>query len=543
MVASLLVLAALQGAPDVIVLHATVLTTGKRPAQAFAVKGDRFVLVGSDKDVSRLAGKRTVVWDLKGKTVVAGFNDAHLHPDPVFPEEAPYASLKVDPDHCPTIDALVARLKWKADLVPAGTWVTGSRYQDTKLGRHPTCKDLDRASTTHPISISHSSGHLMVVNSLALKLAGITRDTKDPAGGAIGRFPDGEPNGLLKETAASLVRRDRNSPRPTAEQIVDGYVRCFNEYTAKGITSAGVAGTSLSTYETWRRMADAKKLPIRLNVMLTKGEWQLLADRVKSKNFGDDRIRLASIKLFHGNSLSGHTCWVSEPYEGQPDYYGVPPAASQDQLNELVAGIHAAGLQVCIHSNGDREIDMVLKAFAYAQEKFPRSDCRHRIEHCSIVTPALLKRIKEQGVVMVTHSYEWEHGDKMLIYGQKRMNMMSANRSALQLGIPIAGHSDSSVSAADPLLRIQCMVTRTSKEGVAIGPDQRIGVADAIKAWTLGSAFASHEDNVKGTIEAGKLADFVVLNENPLTVPSEKIKDVLVQRTVVGGKTVYLRTR
>ena len=286
-------------------------------------------------------------------------------------------------------------------------------------------------------------------------------------------------------------------------------------------------------------MAKDGKLPVRLNIMILRGEWEQLAEKVKAGDIGDSRIQLSSIKLFHGNSLSGHTCWVSEPYEGQPNYFGVPPAASQDQLNELVANIHRAGLQLCIHSNGDREIDMVLKAFAYAQAKFPRTDCRHRIEHCSIVTPDLLKRIKEQGVVMVTHSYEWEHGDKMLVYGENRMNMMAANASALKLGIPIAGHSDATVSAADPLLRIQCMVTRMSKEGVLIGPNQRINAAQALKAWTLGSAYATHEDQIKGTIESGKLADFVVLSDSPLNVPARHIKDIHVERTVVGGKTVF----
>ena len=524
---------------DLVVLHANVLTPDMRSAQAFAVKGDKFIAIGSDKSISAYVGKRTVIWDLKGKTVVPGFNDAHLHPDPLYPEEAPYATIKVDPDHTPTMESLIARLKWKAILVPEGMWVTGSRYQETKLGRHPTCKDLDLASTTHPISISHSSGHLSVVNSLALKMAGITRDTKDPAGGAIGHFPDGEPNGLLEESAAGLVRRGRNMPKPSDDEVKEGYIRCFNDYAAKGITSAGVAGTRFSSVETWQELAKANKLPVRLNVMILKDQWEQLAERVKIGDFGNDRIRLASIKLFHGNSLSGHTCWVSEPYAGQPNYFGVPPAATQDQLNELVAKIHRAGLQICVHSNGDREIDMVLKAFAYAQAQFPRSDCRHRIEHCSIVTPELLKRIKAQGVIMVTHSYEWEHGDKMLAFGEKRMNMIAANRSALEMGIPIAGHSDSTVSAAYPLLRIQCMVTRISKEGVEIGPAQRISALQALRAWTLGSAFATHEEELKGTIETGKLADFVVLGENPLKVPGSHIKDIKIERTVVGGKTVY----
>ena len=254
---------------------------------------------------------------------------------------------------------------------------------------------------------------------------------------------------------------------------------------------------------------------------------------------GEPPVWYGAIKLFHGNSLSGQTCWLSKPYEGRPDYYGVPPARSQESLNQLILKVHAAGLQACIHSNGDREIDMVLNAIENALRQQPRADHRHRIEHCSVVTDNLLQRIKRLGVLVVPHSYIWEHGDKMEAYGQWRWDWMHAARSMLDLGISIAGHSDDPVSEANPLLRIQDMVTRTSAEGKIYGPKQRISPEEALRAWTLGGAFASFSEDHLGSITVGKLADFVVLSADPTHVKPNTIKDIVPEKTALSGRIVW----
>lgn len=524
---------------DLVVKNAHVITFDGGHPTAFAVRGGRFVDIGSDPVIQKYVGPNTIVWDLKGKTVVPGFNDAHIHPGPLFSPDSIYATVALDPDHTPKLADVIAALKRKAEKTPKGTAVTGSGYQDTKLGGHPTCLDLDKASTEHPIIIRHSSGHLSVVNSYVLKASGITKETKDPSGGVIGRFPNGEPNGLLGESATSLIRGIRRAPRAPEEEVTKGYEAQFQAYLAKGITSIGVAGTGMDTLTKWEAMRTEGKLPVRLNVMISNGQWAEAAERLKAKGPSDDWIRMDSIKLYHGNSLSGHTCWVSKPYVGQPDYFGVAPARSQESLNDLVSKIHATGLQICAHSNGDREIDMVLKAYAEAQKRSPRPDARMRIEHCSIVTPDILSRIKAQKVVMVPHSYEWEHGDKMEVYGPERFEFLAANHSAIAMGIPLAGHSDAPVSAADPLLRIQCMVTRQSKEGKVYGASQRVTPLQAIQAWTSGSAFASFDEKSKGEIAKGLLADFVVLDADPLKTSALKIKDIKVLKTVVGGKLAF----
>jgi len=281
-------------------------------------------------------------------------------------------------------------------------------------------------------------------------------------------------------------------------------------------------------------------LSVRLNIMLRQSD---IPELVKTKNeWNNDWIHLGGIKNFHGNSFSGRTCWLYTPYPGRPDYYGIPPARSQEDLNQMVLEIHRAGLQSCIHSNGDREIDMVLNAYENAQKLYPHPDIRHRIEHCSVVNEKILQRIKTLHVIMVQHSYEWEHGDKMLDYGPERLDWLSPYGSGVKMGIPVAGHSDWPVSAADPMLRIQCMVTRTTAEGKVVGAKQRIRPEQAIRIWTMGGAFASREETKKGSIAVGKLADFVVLEKDPTKVTPDTLKDIRVEKTVVGGKVVFDRT-
>jgi predicted amidohydrolase YtcJ len=531
------------GAPaDLVVRGANIMTldTNRTRAQGFAVVDGKFVMVGGDAGLEKFIGPKTTVLDLTGKTVVPGFIDAHAHPNPEYPEESAWASVDCRPEKTPTIDALVAALKRKASRTPTGLWVSGSRYQETKLGRHPTRWDLDRASTNHPIIVSHSSGHQSVCNSFALALAKVTRQTVDPPGGRFMRGHDGEPTGLLQERAAGIVRAagPARPDAPKAETLA-GYQRSFRRFLSRGITMVHVAGTSPAVADVLAT-ARTHDWPLRLYVMLRESGVSEAARR-KQDRASDDGVRYGGIKLFHGNSLSGQTCWLSRPYANQPDYYGVPPARSQEALNELVLNVHGAGLQACVHSNGDREIDMVLNAIENALREQPRANHRHRIEHCSVVTESILQRIKQLGIVVVPHSYVWEHGDKMEAFGAWRWEWMHAARSFLDMGIPMAGHSDDPVSEANPLLRMQDLVTRTSAEGKVYGASQRISAEEALHAWTLGGAFASFDEARLGSIAVGKLADFVVLSDDPTRVKPHTIKDIVVEKTAIAGRVVWDR--
>jgi predicted amidohydrolase YtcJ len=528
--------------PELVVRRANVLTmdTNQPRAQGFAVRNGIFVAVGNEGlDVA--SGPTTTVLDLAGKTVVPGFIDAHLHPQPIYPENSRWANVDCRPARVRTMEELIAALQRKAAQTPAGLWVSGSRYEETKLGRQPTRWDLDRASTNHPIIISHSSGHQSVCNSLALALARIPRDVSDPPGGRFGRDAKGELNGLLQERAASLVRAavPRN-PEPPEAEVLEGYRECFRRFLRRGITSIHVAGVSAESARDLEK-ARSGDVPIHLYLMLNETSMDEAIRRKAGAAPEEAAVRYGAIKLFHGNSLSAQTCWLSKPYADRPDYFGVPPARSQEALNQLILKVHAAGLQACIHSNGDREIDMLLQAFELALAQKPRPGHRHRIEHCSVVNEALLERIQRLGLVVAPHSYIWEHGDKMEAYGAWRWEWMHPARALLDRGIPMAGTSDYSVSAAEPLLRVQDLVTRTSAEGKTYGASQRITAEEALRAWTLGGAYASFEETRKGSITRGKLADFVVLSADPTRVGAGQIKDIEVERTFVDGREVWRR--
>jgi predicted amidohydrolase YtcJ len=525
---------------DLIVVNANVLTVdANRPAaESFAVRGGKFAAVGSNADVKRLSGPRTRLLDLGGKTVVPGFIDAHAHPRPIFDVDSPWYDVEAGPDKVKSIEDLVAAVRRKAARTPKGVLIAGTGYQETKLGRHPTRQDLDKATTDHPVLIRHSSGHLSVCNSAALKLAKVTRDTPDPDGGAFQRDEKGEPTGLLKERAAAIVRAAVPRPEVPDADTVDGYRACFRSFLAKGLTGVHVAGTEPASA---RLMAAARRkdCPVRLYVMLREAHIDRAVELKRATPADEWGVRYGGIKSFYGNSLSGQTAWLYEPYANQADYFGLPPGRSRASLDALVLHIHKAGLQSCIHSNGDREIDVVLDAYEAALKTAPRPNHRHRIEHCSVVNEAILKRIKALDLVIAPHSYVYEHGDKLKNFGPARWDWMIPNRSLIDQGTVVAGNSDYPISAAVPLLRIHDMVNRATAEGKVFGPKQRCTVDQALRAFTLGSAYAEFSEEHKGSIEPGKLADFVVLDRDPRKVDPKAIKDIAVLRTVIGGETVF----
>ena len=534
---------AMAQSPELIVINANVITIDKQQprAEAFAVLHGRFIAIGKSAEIRNLAGPGTRVVDLKGATVTPGFIDAHLHPRPIYDADSIYESVPLGPDSAQNIERMIAALKRKAGMIPKGAWILGVGYQDTKLGRHPTRHDLDKASTEHPIYITHSSGHIGVANSFALRNAGVTSETKDPAGGAFDREEGGAPNGILRESAMRLIGKG-NPPFPVApfDEQVRGIIRRFSLFAAKGFTSVGIAGGSPDTFRLYQAARDAGN-PVRVYAMFSEQYFKQANDVGLRTGFGDDHLRVGAIKVFHGNSLSGRTCWLREEYSDRPGYFGIPPARSQQDLDKLVAEIHNAGWQLAIHSNGDREIEMVLTAIERAQIGAPQKQARHRIEHCSVTNQQILEQIKRLGVVPIYHAYMYEHGDKLAAYGPKRLAMMHPFRTSIDMGIRVAGHSDDPVSPADAMLRLYDLVTRRGSDGKQYGPEQRITVEEAIEAFTLGGAYASFEEKSKGSITLGKLADFVVLGADPLKADPETIKDIPVLQTWIDGKPVYDR--
>jgi predicted amidohydrolase YtcJ len=524
----------------------TLQTKGDR-AEAVAIKDNLIVAVSKASDIKKYIGAKTKVIELNGQTVTPGFNDVHQHPSPVYSFEEPYAVLELDT--VTSMKNLIALLKKKAAITPKGMMIRGVGYNETHLGGQPIRDSLDKASTDHPIQISHVSGHLSAANSFLMDINGIDENTKDPAGGAFERYPGtNKPDGICKESAAGYLHHAKNivyPPKPTPEQQMAGYRLYFHNVLASGITSIGDAWTSPDKVKVYRELA-AEGFPLRFNLIIGVDYLdQVLSGKIQRTQ--TDYLRIATIKVFHGNSLSGKTCWLYQPYDminpatGKKDYYGIPPARSQAALDSLFLKIHQAGLQIACHSNGDREIDMVIKAIEFAQKNSPRSNARHRIEHCSITNQEILDHIKADGIIPVFHCYMYELGDKMLAYGPQRMAMLHPTKTAQQMGIIYALHSDAPVSPYPAMIRLGSAVTRKSKEGVVIGANQCIDAEDAIKAYTYAGAYTTFEENTKGLIKPGMFADLIVLDKDPTKVNPDDIKDIKVNTTIVAGKIVYQR--
>ncbi|MHA1685968.1 MAG: amidohydrolase [Candidatus Heimdallarchaeaceae archaeon] len=534
---------------DLVVVNANVITMNEKRerAEAFAVKDGRFIAVGTSSEIEELIGKNTKVLDLEGKTVVPGFIDAHCHPSLVAKER-----LKADlgPTRVQSIEDVIRVLKDVAQRTPSGEWILGTYYDDTKVKekRMPTKEELDKASKEHPIVISHVSLHLGSVNSKALEIAGITKDTPDPEGGEFERDANGELTGVVKENAFFNYFTIGTSECPPVipplgrTKVVESLSKVLETLASRGITSVGDGLIIPEDIRAYQDLYWSGKLPIRVTMYIHGNYLDLLTRLMIRTGFGNEWIKIGGIKFFVDGAIAGRTAYLSQPYEGTKEYYGIV-TITQEKLNELVLKSHKAELQIHTHANGDKAIEMILDAYEKALEEYPREDHRHTIVHCTVVTQEILGRIKKLGcTVLPFTTYVYAHGEKMSAYGS-RISMMFAFRSFLEYGIPVGAGSDYPCGPFDPLLAIQTMVTRKSTQGEVLGPEQRISVEEALWIYTMGGAYALFEENVKGSIEVGKLADFVVLSEDPTKVLPDSIKDIEVEKTFVGGKRVYEKTK
>jgi len=521
--------------PELALVNGVVYTVDdqKPRAEAFAVRHGRFYAVGSSADIRKLVTRQTRVIDAAGMTIVPGFIDAHTHPAASGAEHL----LFVDCDGRKIVD-IQESLRQRAAKTREGDWVIGFKYDDTKLadGRPLSRADLDAAVPKHPVRVTHRGGHTAIYNSQAFQLAGISRDTPDPEGGKFSRDKDGALTGFVAEKA---VERVKKLPFPTRAEGKEG-ARIISELmTAAGLTSVHDADADKSNWLAYQDARAAGELRFRVYVMANPDLFETFKAAGLRQGFGDDRLRIGGLKLYADGSASERTMRMSKPYVGRPNDYGIL-VTTQDKLNDQVRDAYAHNFQVGVHANGDVAIDMVLTAYELAQRLQPRPDARPRIEHCTLVTPALLKRIAALGAIPTPfYTYVHYHGDKWAQYGDERLQWMFAHRSFLDHGIKVAGASDYVPGPFEPLMAIQSMVTRKDIKGHVWGDSQKIRVAEALRICTLHGAYASFEEKTKGSIAPGKLADFVVLAADPHTADPDKIEEIKVVRTVVGGKTVH----
>jgi len=524
-------------APDYVVINARVFTSDPEnpSAEAFAVKGDRFLAVGSSADIRALAGSNTEIVDAEGMFVTPGFIDAHSHPSGAGVNEL----VQVNADLRSASD-IAAALQERAGSTPAGQWIQAFKYDDTKLseGRPLNRDDIDALVPDHPVVVRHRGGHTSVYNSMALGLAGVTSETQDPPGGRFYRDENGRLTGLVAGGARAVFSELIPSDS-TREQRRDGVVLISELMTQAGLTSVHQTGGYRDDMIAYQDAREAGGMRFRMYLFPRGRLFDDLVNAGVRTGMGDEVFRIGAVKFTADGSASERTMRMSEPYEGRPDDYGLL-YMTEEEIFQSVENAHRNDFQVAIHANGDVTIKMVLDAYERAQTLWPRADTRHRIEHCSLVNPELLSRIRDLGVIPAPfYTYVHYHGNKWVDYGEERMRWMFAHKSFLDYGIPVAPASDYTPGPYEPLMAIQSMVTRKDFDGRVWGPNQRISIEDALKICTINGAYASFEEGIKGSITTGKLADFVILADAPQDVDPDQIKHIEIVRTVVGGKTMY----
>ena len=522
---------------DLVVVNGRVLTQDDAlpRAEALAVKDGRFLAVGSNADIRNLASPRTRVLDAARMTVLPGFIDCHCHPSGVSELYEVNANVR-------TLAELQANLGKRARETHAGFWVTGAMFDDTKLDQPLTRQALDAVSTEHPIAVNHRGGHTSWYNSKALELAGITRSTPDPADGRFFRDASGELTGRVAELARGAVtrvgQREQFTPEQRRERARKGMAYISELLTAAGLTSVhdlSATGDHITAFEDVYRSGELRH---RSYLMIRGGAYPQLRDAGVYTGLGDEWVRVGGVKYAADGSASERTMRMSTPYVGTNDY-GIQ-TMTQEQIHEAVDDAHTHNWQIGIHANGDVTIDLVLKAYERALARWPHPDRRHRIEHCTLVNPELIRRIKATGSIPTPFwTYVYFHGEKWAEYGDEKLRWMFAHRSFLDAGIRVPGASDYGPGPFEPLMAIQSMVTRRDYRGREWGPNQRVSVDEALRIATIHGAYPSYEERLKGSITAGKLADFVMLERDPHDVDPNQIKDIKVVRTVAGGRTVH----
>ena len=529
-----------QERPELVLKNGIVLTMDPRQprAEAVAIAGEHILAVGSNAEVGALAGSGTTIVDLGGKTVTPGFIDGHCHP-----ASSGRMHLRMIDCDLRSIRAIQDAVRERAAKTPPGEWVVGFKYDDTKTAerRFITREDLDTAAPEHPVYIQHRGGHTGYVNSLALAKVGVTETTPDPQGGRFVRDPaTGRLTGRLLERATSPYEDSIPAFGTTTRDEDRAAVKLITQMFAKaGVTSSTDAFGTPGDLRAYHDAREAGELSARIYCMIGYSHIDKMIAAGVHTGFGDDWVRVGGMKQTCDGSISERTARLSQPYVGRPNDFGII-VADADELYGYARKAHEAGWQLGTHANGDVGIGMVCDLYERLQREMPRRDPRYRIEHCTVVNDALVARMKALGAIPTPFaSYVYFHGEKMPEYGEERLNHMFALRSFIDAGIRPTMGSDYPPGPFEPMMALQSMVTRTAIDGHVWGPKQRIKVEEAIRVCTLYGAYASFDEHRKGSLEAGKLADLVVLGRNPLTEDSSSLVTIPVERTMVGGRWVY----
>jgi len=501
-------------------------------AQAVAIQKNRILKVGSTEEIKVLVTKETKIVDLQGKTVVPGFIDSHIHVAD-FGKFLNWINLS----DVTSIEEMQTRLKERAQKIPKNRWIIGNGWNENRFTekRCPTRYDLDVSSPDNPVVLYHECGRTCVVNSKALKVAKVTKETVAPPDGEIEKHPEtGEPTGILRETATDLVWK--TIPEPTEDEIIESISLAFEKIAKAGVTTVHWIVAALEEALIVQKLDDKNKLPIRVRVIVPAK----VLDRINELNFDSNKIdKQLGIKIFVDGSLAARTAALSQSYMDDNKTKG-KLLYSQTELDKLVAKVHKSNLQVVMHAMGDNAIDMALTAVEKALTDTPKKFHCYRVEHAAVLTPELIQRIKKLGIAVsvqpkciISEFTVWSAVERL---GKKRARWLYPLKTLFNNEIQVIGGSDCPMEPLSPLLAMQVAVERQ------YFPEEQISKEEALQMYTINAALDRSQKANRGSIKKDNLADITVLSGSPITTPASDIGNIEVLMTIVDGEIVYQKS-
>jgi predicted amidohydrolase YtcJ len=504
---------------DLILKNARVITMdpSSPAAELVAVRGSKILAVAGKDALGEVRGRKSKIIDCQGKTVVPGFNDAHCH---LLSFVRKRHSLDLSPSSVSSMADIKEAIRRRAEGLPPGTWLTATDYNEFYLAekRHPNRRDLDEAAPHHPVALFHRSLHACVLNSMALSLAGINRETPEPPGALIERELDtGEPSGLLFEMVGYIM--EGVVPPLSDDELAEGIASASEHYLAMGITSLQEASATndLARWQLFQKFTENRQLKSRLFMMFGASALSQFQRVGLSFGAGDSHLRLGGVKLM------------------------LNEATAQPELNQSAFSAHEAGFQLAIHCIEPGAVEAAIAALEDINNQMPIAGRRHRLEHCSECPPPLLERLSRLEAMVVTQPpFVYYSGERYLAtIPPDKLRWLYRIKSFLDGGLVVAASSDAPVVPDNPLVGIYAAITRRAESGEYLLPEEAVSAEQALAMYTVNAAYASFEEDIKGSITPGKLADMVVLSDDPLKSPPEQIKDIRVEMTIIDGKIVW----
>lgn len=531
--------------------HGDIITLGtnKDPIEAVAIQDGKIIALGQLADLQQAYAPNASVVDLKGATMVPGLIDAHGHISfaAVAASSANVASPPVGPAE--TVSDIVKILERFADNIPGEGWIIGFGYDDSLLKeqRHPTRKDLDLVSADRPVAIIHVSAHLLSCNSKCLALAGISAESPNPAGGVIRRFEGStEPNGVMEETAMHQIVGV--FPKPDLQTQLAMLDRAQQYYAGYGITTVQDGAAQPQEIQVLVEAANQGRLKLDIVSFPYITSPEMLTNRIDYRRDYRNGFRIGGVKLLLDGSPQGKTAWLTQPYHrpppGQDDAYAGYPILQNEQADAMIDLAFAENLPVIAHANGDAAADQLINAVAKANLKYGKQNRRTVMIHAQTVREDQIDSMLEENILpsyFSAHTFYWGDWHRDSVFGEARANRISPLQSSLQKGLLFTTHNDAPVVPPDMMRLMWASVNRTTRSGKVLGEEQKISPLEALKSITINAAYQYFEEHQKGSIEVGKLADFTILDKNPLKVPPHKIKDIQVLQTIKRGEVVYAK--